>query len=119
MVTTKTAETKKQFGRKTGWCNNPNTKDPKSSHDKCDGIWNERERTIFYCPCECHDEEKIKLENAKKYKRIKKTTSKKTKKTTPKKIESCPEHPNYQGKRRPRSGCTSCLAFYESNKVTL
>lgn len=32
------------------------------------------------------------------------------------KPKACDEHPNYTGKRKPRTGCKKCMAFYEGNK---
>lgn len=115
-------ESKKHYGRKTGWCNNPSTKDPKVSHAKCDGIWCEtKEGLTLHCPCDCHDLKSKKLENARRKKEQQQVKKKTTKKKAPKKkkpepITSCKEHPKYGGIRRPRSGCKTCMKVYENKK---
>lgn len=135
------ASNNKSYGRKTGWCGNPNSADPKSSHKKCDGIWwISKEGVTLHCPCDCHEITELKIANAKKATAKKKTTTKrptekrsakkktnskksepkKKKKTTRKKapkITSCKEHPKYGGIRKPRSGCKTCMKVYENNRA--
>jgi len=94
-------EEKKLYGRKTGWCNNPSSDDPKESHSRCDGEWwtNQDGETLF-CPCDCHDLNAIKLANAKK------------KEEARKQALACSDHPKYGGLRKPRTDCEKCWGLY-------